>query len=119
MNNNNKLPRVNNFKDRVREGFSQKMCTASLIFCRLVQIERGTHSHASVKIPSLPKLCNVTGHIVKHGLDWICKTRTGFVKHGFVKRGFVKRGFVKQGFVKHGFVKHGFVKGGLSFFCKK
>ena len=47
-------------------------------------------------------------HIVKHGLDWICKTRTGFVKHGFVKRGFVK----------HGFVKHGFVKGGLSFFVK-
>ena len=38
------------------------------------------------------------GHIVKHGLDWICKTRTGFVKHGFVK--------------------HGFVKGGLSFFVK-
>ena len=37
-------------------------------------------------------------HIVKHGLDWICKTRTGFVKHGFVK--------------------HGFVKGGLSFFVK-
>ena len=53
------------------------------------------------------------GHIVKHGLDWICKTRTGFVK-----RGFVKRGFVKHGFVKHGFVKHGFVKGGLSFFVK-
>ena len=26
-----------------------------------------------------------TWHIVKHGLDWICKTRTGFVKHGFVK----------------------------------
>ena len=25
-------------------------------------------------------------HIVKDGLDWICKTRTGFVKHGFVKR---------------------------------
>ena len=68
------------------------------------------------------------GHIVKHGLDWICKTRTGFVKHGFVKRGFVKHGFVKhgfvkhgfvkRGFVKHGFVKHGFVKGGLSFFVK-
>ena len=57
-------------------------------------------------------------HIVKHGLDWICKTRTGFVKHGFVKRGFVKHGFVKHGFVKHGFVKHGFVKGGLSFFVK-
>ena len=57
-------------------------------------------------------------HIVKHGLDWICKTRTGFVKHGFVKHGFVKhgfvkRGFVKRGFVKHGFVKHGFVKGGF------
>ena len=29
-------------------------------------------------------------HIVKYGLDWICKTRTGFVKHGFVKHGFVK-----------------------------
>ena len=82
-------------------------------------------------------------HIVKQGLDWICKTRTGFVKHGFVKhgfvkhgfvkrgflkhgfvkhgfvkRGFVKHGFVKRGFVKHGFVKHGFVKGGLSFFVK-
>ena len=82
-------------------------------------------------------------HIVKDGLDWICKTRTGFVKrgfvkhgfvkHGFVKRGFVKHGFVKRGFVKlgfvkhgfvkrgfvkHGFVKHGFVKGGLSFFVK-
>ena len=57
-------------------------------------------------------------HIVKHGLDWICKTRTGFVKHRFVKHGFVKRGFVKHGFVKHGFVKHGFVKGGLSFFVK-
>ena len=77
-------------------------------------------------------------HIVKHRLDWICKTRTGFVKHGFVKhgfvirgfvkhgfvkrrfvkRGFVKHGFVKRGFVKHGFVKHGFVKGGLSFFVK-
>ena len=57
-------------------------------------------------------------HIVKHGLDWICKTRAGFVKHGFVKRGFVKHGFVKHGFVKHGFVKHGFVKGGLSFFVK-
>ena len=26
-------------------------------------------------------------HIVKDGLDWICKTRTGFVKHGFVKGG--------------------------------
>ena len=38
-------------------------------------------------------------HIVKDGLDWICKTRTGFVKHGFVKRGFVKGGlsfFVKM-----------------------
>ena len=56
---------------------------------------------------------NIEWHIVKHGLDWICKTRTGFVKHGFVKRG-----FVKHGFVKHGFVKHGFVKGGLSFFVK-
>ena len=52
-------------------------------------------------------------HIVKHGLDWICKTRTGFVKHGFVKHGFVKHGFVKHGFVKHGFVKHGFVKHGF------
>ena len=81
---------------------------------------------------------NLVRHIVKHGLDWICKTRTGFakhgfvkhgfvkrgfvkhgfVKHGFVKRGFVKHGFVKRGFVKHGFVKHGFVKGGLSFFVK-
>ena len=28
-------------------------------------------------------------NIVKHGLDWICKTWTGFVKHGFVKGGFV------------------------------
>ena len=63
------------------------------------------------------------GHVVKHGLDWICKTWTGFVKdgfvnggfakHGFVKRGFVKGGFVKHGFVKHGFAKHGFVKGGF------
>ena len=44
-------------------------------------------------------------NIVKHGLDWICKTWTGFVKHGFVKGGFVKHGFVKRGFVKHGFVK--------------
>ena len=43
------------------------------------------------------------GAKLKHGLDWICKIRTGFVKHGFVK---------------HGFVKHGFVKGGLSFFVK-
>ena len=52
-------------------------------------------------------------HIVKHGLDWICKTRTGFVKHGFVKDGFVKHRFVKHGFVEHGFVKHGFVKHGF------
>ena len=50
------------------------------------------------------------GHIVKHGLDWICKTRTGFVKHGFVKRGFVKHGFVKRGFVKGGL--------SLSIICK-
>ena len=94
------------------------------------------------------KQCNyvnmsLNGHIVKDGLDWICKTWTGFVKHrfvkhgfvkhgfvkdgfvkhgfvkhGFVKHGFVKHGFVKHGFVKHGFVKHGFVKGGLSFFVK-
>ena len=59
-----------------------------------------------------------TGHIVKHGVEWICKTWSGFVKHGnlkggFVKGGFVKHGFVKGGFVKHGFVKHGFVKGGF------
>ena len=52
-------------------------------------------------------------HIVKHGLDWICKTSTGFVKHGFVKGGFVKYGFVKHGFVKGGFVKRGFVKHGF------
>ena len=49
------------------------------------------------------RLASFCWHIVKHGLDWICKTQTGFVKHGFVK---------------HGFVKHGFVKGGLSFFVK-
>ena len=53
-------------------------------------------------------------HVVKQGLDCICKTRTGFVKHGFVKHGFVKGGFVKHGFVKHGFVKGGFVKHGLT-----
>ena len=52
------------------------------------------------------------------GLEWICKTwsgfvKGGFVKHGFVKGGFVKHGFVKRGFAKHGFVKHGFVKHGL------
>ena len=46
------------------------------------------------------------------GLDWICKTWTGFVKGGFVKGGFVKGGFVKHGFVKGGFVKHGFVSFG-------
>ena len=43
--------------------------------------------------------CLFLGHIVKDRLDWICKTRTGFVKHGFVKRGFVKGGlslFVKM-----------------------
>ena len=39
-------------------------------------------------------------HIVKHGLDWICKIWTGFVKHGFLKHGFVKHGFVKHGFVR-------------------
>ena len=44
------------------------------------------------------------------GLEWICKTWSGFVKGGFVKHGFVKGGFVKHGFVKHGFVKGGFVK---------
>ena len=52
------------------------------------------------------------------GLEWICKTwsgfvKGGFVKHGFVKGAFVKHGFVKGGFVKRGFVKHGFVKGGF------
>ena len=47
------------------------------------------------------------------GLDWICKTWTGFVKLGFVKSGFVKHGFVKHGLVKHGFVKCGFVKSGF------
>ena len=47
------------------------------------------------------------------GLEWICKTWSGFVKHGFVKGGFVKHGFVKGGFVKHGFVKGGFVKHGF------
>ena len=52
-------------------------------------------------------------HTVKHGLDWICKTWTGFVKGGFVKHGFVKGGFVKGGFVKGAFVKGGFVKGGF------
>ena len=44
------------------------------------------------------------------GLEWICKTWSGFVKGGFVKHGFVKGRFVKHGFVKHGFVKGGFVK---------
>ena len=47
------------------------------------------------------------------GVEWICKTWTGFVKGGFVKHGFVKGGFVKHGFVKGGFVKDGFVKGGF------
>ena len=32
-------------------------------------------------------------HVVKHGLDWICKTWTRFVKHGFVKGGFVKHAY--------------------------
>ena len=40
-------------------------------------------------------------HIVKHGLDWICNTWTGFVKHGLGKGGFVKHGFVKGGFVNY------------------
>ena len=28
------------------------------------------------------------------GVEWICKTWSGFVKGGFVKHGFVKGGFV-------------------------
>ena len=52
----------------------------------------------------------VCGHIVKSGLDWICKTWTGFVKRRLVKDGFVKHVFVKHGFVKGGFVKHGFIE---------
>ena len=61
----------------------------------------------------VPRGGGIWRHILKYGLDWICKTRTGFVKRGFVKHGFVKHGFVKHGFVKHGFVKHGFVKHGF------
>ena len=69
--------------------------------------------------PSLHRKCFkaacpcLSWHIVKHGVEWICKTWSGFVKGGFVKHGFVKGGFVKHGFVKGGFVKHGFVKGGF------
>ena len=51
--------------------------------------------------------------IVKYGLDWICKTCSGFVKAGLVKGRFLKHGFVKGRFVKHGFVKGGSVKQGF------
>ena len=58
--------------------------------------------------PTINIFHDLSRHIVKHRLDWICKRRTGFVKHGFVK----------HGFVKHEFVKYAFVKGGSSFFVK-
>ena len=67
----------------------------------------------SFRDPNKRLSTELSRHVVKYRLDWICKTWTEFVKHGFVKRGFVKYGFVKHGFVKHGFVKHGFVKGGF------
>ena len=53
--------------------------------------------------------CNTPSLFMLAGLDWICKTCTGFVKHGFVKSLFVKGEFVKHGFVIGGFVKHGLV----------
>ena len=41
------------------------------------------------------KPTSLIGHIVKHGvewsgLEWICKTWTGFVKDGFEKGGLIK-----------------------------
>ena len=50
--------------------------------------------------------CKTLSGVEWSGLEWICKTWSGFVKGGFVKHGFVKGGFVKHGFVKGGFVKH-------------
>ena len=46
-------------------------------------------------------------HVIKHELDWICKTWTGLITHGLIKHGVIKRELIKHGLIKHGVIKHG------------
>ena len=76
-------------------------CFCSVFFVFLFSVRAFLTQMISPKEMTLHNLNShawIKRHIVKHRLDWIWETRTGFVKHGFVK--------------------HGFVKGGLSFFVK-
>ena len=63
----------------------------------LQQFKEGLKGAACFKISQVILKANLASfkrqmcwHVVKFGLDWICQTWTGFVKHGFVKHGLTR-----------------------------